>query len=152
MLLSSKVIKSISNKIENNNIKKEYYLTDIVKLSKKYNYKIKLVTAADSKTALGINNMSELGIAEKIMQNQLRTKAFKKGVSMIDPDTVYLSPDTSFGKNVVIEPFVIIGPKVKIGNGVVIRSFSHLEGSVIKNNVVIGPYARIRPGTILEND
>ena len=149
--LSSKSLNLI-NKIENNNVKKEYYLTDIVKLSKKYNYKIKLVTAADSKTALGINNMSELGIAEKIMQNQLRTKAFKKGVSMIDPETVHLSPDTSFGKNVVIEPFVIIGPKVKIGNGVVIRSFSHLEGSVIKNNVVIGPYARIRPGTILENN
>ena len=106
-------------------MKKEYYLTDIVKLSKKYNYKIKLVTAVNSKTALGINNMSELGIAEKIMQNQLRTKALKKGVSMTDPDTVYLSQDTSFGKNVVIEPFVVIGPKVKIGNDVVIRSFSH---------------------------
>ena len=79
-------------------------------------------------------------------------KSIQKGVSMIDPDTVHLSPDTSFGKNVVIEPFVIIGPKVKIGNGVVIRSFSHLEGTGHKNNVVIGPYARIRPGTILEND
>jgi bifunctional UDP-N-acetylglucosamine pyrophosphorylase/glucosamine-1-phosphate N-acetyltransferase len=76
----------------------------------------------------------------------------KDGVQMIDPETVFLSKDTTFGKNVKIEPYVVIASKVKIGNDVVIRSFSHIEGAVIKNKVSIGPYARIRPGTVLENN
>jgi bifunctional UDP-N-acetylglucosamine pyrophosphorylase / glucosamine-1-phosphate N-acetyltransferase len=129
--LSSKALQLVTQ-IKNNNIKKEFYLTDIVKLSKKYNYKIKLVTANNSKTALGINDMNELGIAETIMQDQLRKKAMKKGVQMIAPETVFLSKDTVFGKNVRIEPYVIIGSKVKIGNNVVIHSFSHIENSIIK--------------------
>ena len=66
---------------------------------------------------------------------------------MIAPETIFLSKDTKFGKNVVIEPYVVIGPKVKIGNNVIIKSFSHLEGTIIKNNVAIGPYARLRTGT-----
>ena len=140
------------NQIKNNNIKKEFYLTDIVKLSKKYNHKIKLIAAKDAKTALGINDMNELGIAETIMQDQLRKKAMRQGVQMIAPETVFLSKDTVFGKNVKIEPYVIIGSKVSVGNGVVIKSFSHIEQAVIKNKVSIGPYARIRPGTILEEN
>ena len=71
---------------------------------------------------------------------------------MIAPETVFLSKDTVFGKNVKIEPYVIIGSKVSVGNGVVIKSFSHIEQAVIKNKVSIGPYARIRPGTILEEN
>ena len=86
------------------------------------------------------------------MQNQLRKKAMKDGVQMIAPETVFLSKDTTFGKNVKIEPYVVIASKVKIGNDVVIRSFSHIEGAIIKNKVSIGPYARIRPGTVLEKN
>ena len=151
MAFSSKALQLVTQ-IKNNNVKKEFYLTDIVKLSKKYNHKIKLINAKDVKTALGINDMSELGVAETIMQNQLRKKAMKDGVQMIAPETVFLSKDTTFGKNVKIEPYVVIASKVKIGNDVVIRSFSHIEGAIIKNKVSIGPYARIRPGTILENN
>ena len=151
MAFSSKALKLVSQ-IKNNNAKKEFYLTDIVKLSKKYNHKIELINAKDVKTALGINDMYELGVAETIMQNQLRKKAMKGGVQMIAPETVFLSKDTTFGKNVKIEPYVVIASKVKIGNDVVIRSFSHIEGAVIKNKVSIGPYARIRPGTVLENN
>jgi bifunctional UDP-N-acetylglucosamine pyrophosphorylase/glucosamine-1-phosphate N-acetyltransferase len=149
MALGSKAL-NLVNKIQNNNIKKEFYLTDIVKLSKKYNHRIKLVTAKDSKAALGINDMYELGVAENIMQDQLRKKVMQQGVRLIAPQTVFLSKDTKFGKNVTIEPYVVIGPNVKIGNGSVVKSFSHIEGATIKNNVVIGPYARIRPGTVLE--
>ena len=151
MAFSSKALQLVTQ-IKNNNAKKEFYLTDIVKLSKKYNHKIKLINAKDIKTALGINDMNELGVAETIMQNQLRKKAMKDGVQMIAPETVFLSKDTTFGKNVKIEPYVIIASKVKIGNDVVIRSFSHIEGAIIKNKVSIGPYARIRPGTVLENN
>jgi len=67
------------------------------------------------------------------------------------PETIFLSTDTSFGRNVTVEPYVVIGQKVKIGNNVIIKSFSHIEGAKIKNNVMIGPYARIRPGTILQS-
>jgi len=149
MALGTKAL-NLVNKIQNNNVKKEFYLTDIVKLSKKYNHRIKLVTAKDSKAALGINDMYELGVAENIMQDQLRKKAMKQGVRLIAPETVFLSKDTKFGKNVTIEPYVVIGSNVKIGNGSVIKSFSYVEGVIIKNKVVVGPYTRIRPGTVLE--
>ena len=84
------------------------------------------------------------------LQNSLRKKFLKSGVKMIALDTIYFSKDTKVGKNVTIEPYVVIGPKVKIGNGVIIKSFSHLENCRIENKVEIGPYARIRPGTILK--
>ena len=83
-------------------------------------------------------------------QNSLRNKFLKSGVKMIAPDTIYFSKDTKIGKNVTIEPYVVIGSKVKIGNGVNIKSFSHLENCKIENKVEVGPYARIRPGTILK--
>ena len=84
------------------------------------------------------------------IQNKLRNKFLKLGVKMIGPETIYFSKDTKIGKNVIIEPYVIFGTKVKIGNNVTIKSFSHLENCKIENRVNIGPYARIRPGTILK--
>ena len=82
-------------------------------------------------------------------QELLRKKAIKSGVNLIAPETIFLSRDTKFGKNVTINPYVVIGKKVKIGNSVEILSFSHIEGAKIENKVTIGPYARIRPGTHL---
>ena len=84
------------------------------------------------------------------LQTSLRNKFLKSGVKMIGPDTIYFSKDTKIGKNVIIEPYVVIGSKVKIGNNVTIKSFSHLENCKIENKVDIGPYARIRPGTTLK--
>tara|TARA_Y100000766_G_scaffold259936_1_gene249332 strand:- start:29 stop:652 length:624 start_codon:yes stop_codon:yes gene_type:complete len=84
------------------------------------------------------------------IQNKLREKFLKDGVKMISPETIFFSNDTKVGKGVIIEPFVVIGSKVKIGNNVVIKSFSHLESCNIENKVEIGPYARIRPDTILK--
>ena len=83
-------------------------------------------------------------------QISLRKKFLKLGVKMIAPDTIYFSKDTKVGKNVTIEPFVVIGSRVKIGNNVNIKSFSHLENCKIESKVEVGPYARIRPGTILK--
>jgi len=83
-------------------------------------------------------------------QNKLRNKFVKSGVKMIGPETIFFSLDTKIGKNVTIDPYVVIGAKVTIGNNVKVNSFSHLEECKIQNNVNIGPYARIRPGTILQ--
>ena len=84
------------------------------------------------------------------LQNSLRNKFLKSKVNMIAPETIYFSKDTKIGKNVTIEPYVVIGSKVRIGNNVTIKSFSHLENCKIENKVEIGPYARIRPGTTLK--
>ena len=83
-------------------------------------------------------------------QDRLRDKFLKLGVKMTGPETIYFSKDIKIGKNVTIEPYVVFGPKVKIGSNVLIRSFSHLENCIVKDKVEIGPYARIRPNTILE--
>ena len=85
------------------------------------------------------------------LQNNLRKKFLKVGVKMISPETIFFTKDTRIGKNVIIEPYVVIGPKVKIGNNVTIKSFSHLENCKIENKVDIGPYARIRPGAVLKS-
>jgi len=86
----------------------------------------------------------------KNQQNKLRDKFLNLGVKMLGPETIFFSTDTKIGKNVVIEPYVFFGSKVKIGNNVIIKSFSHLENCRIENKVEIGPYARIRPGTVLK--
>ena len=92
--------------------------------------------------------MKELN-SQKV-QNKLRSKFLKVGVKMMGPETIFFSKDTKIGKNVIIEPYVVIGKKVKIGNNVIIKSFSHLESCKIESKVEIGPYARIRPNTILK--
>jgi bifunctional UDP-N-acetylglucosamine pyrophosphorylase/glucosamine-1-phosphate N-acetyltransferase len=89
-------------------------------------------------------------INSKSDQAKLRNYFIKYGVKMTGPETIFFSKDTKIGKNVTINPYVVIGPKVKIGNNVIINSFSHLEDCKIKDEVEVGPYARLRPGTILE--
>ena len=88
----------------------------------------------------------------RLSQEILRNKALRKGVNLISPETIFLSRDTRFGKNVTVEPYVVFGPKVKIGDNSYIKSFSHVEGTKIEKNVVVGPYARLRPGTVLKDN
>jgi len=88
----------------------------------------------------------------RISQELLRNKVLAKGVNLIAPETIFLSKDTSFGKNVTVEPYVVFGPKVKIGDNSYIKSFSHIEGTRIEKNVIVGPYARLREGTILKSN
>ena len=85
------------------------------------------------------------------IQTKLRNKFLKKGVKMIAPDTVFFSKNTKIGRKVIIEPYVVIADNVSVGNNVRILSFSHLEGVKIENNVNVGPYARLRPGTVLKS-
>jgi bifunctional UDP-N-acetylglucosamine pyrophosphorylase/glucosamine-1-phosphate N-acetyltransferase len=92
--------------------------------------------------------MKELNLQK--VQNKLRNKFLTSGVKMLGPETIFFSNDTKIGKNVTIEPYVVIGKNVKIGNNVIIKSFSHLESCIIENKVEVGPYARIRPNTILK--
>ena len=92
--------------------------------------------------------MKELNLQK--IQNKLRNKFLNSGVKMPGPETIFFSNDTKIGKNVTIEPYVVIGKNVKIGNNVIIKSFSHLESCKIENKVEVGPYARIRPDTILK--
>ena len=98
------------------------------------------------------NNKLNKANTYRLSQEVLRNKALMKGVNLIAPETIFLSKDTSFGKNVTVEPYVVFGPKVKIGDHSHIKSFSHLEGTKIEKNVVVGPYARLREGTILKEN
>jgi bifunctional UDP-N-acetylglucosamine pyrophosphorylase/glucosamine-1-phosphate N-acetyltransferase len=98
------------------------------------------------------NNKLNKANAYRLSQEVLRNKALVKGVNLIAPETIFLSKDTLFGRNVTVEPYVVFGPKVKIGDNSYIKSFSHLEGTKIEKNVIVGPYARLREGTILKEN
>ena len=144
--IHSSLLQKLMPKINNKNMKKEYYLTDIFKMASNSDIKIKSVITSE-KEVQGINDKKDLAMAENEFQENLRVKHLKAGVTMHDPSTVYLSEDTKIGKDVTIHPFVVIGKNVKILNGAEIYSFSHLEDCKIGKRASIGPYARIRPGT-----
>ena len=94
-------------------------------------------------------NKKKIALAEKYKQEKLRNRAMKSGVTIKSPETVFLSEDTKFGKNVIINPYVVIGEKTKIGNNVEILPFTHIEKATLESNVNVGPFSRIRPGTVL---
>ena len=94
-------------------------------------------------------NKKKIALAEKYKQEKLRNQAMKMGVTIKSPETVFLSQDTKFGKNVIINPYVVIGEKTKIGSNVEILSFTHIENATLESNVNVGPFSRIRPGSIL---
>ena len=104
------------------------------------------------KFLMKINNKLNKANSYRLSQELLRNKALSKGVNLIAPETIFLSQDTSFGKNVTVEPYVVFGPKVKVGDNSYIKSFTHIEGAKIEKNVIVGPYARLRPGTILKKN
>jgi len=91
----------------------------------------------------------KIALTEKYNQEKLRNQAMDKGVTLKSPETVFLSQDTKFGKNVVINPYVVIGKKTRIGNNVEILSFTHIENAILESNVKVGPFSRIRPGSFL---
>ena len=91
----------------------------------------------------------KIALVEKYRQEKLRNQAMKMGVTLKSPETVFLSNDTKFGKNVIINPYVVIGKKTKIGNNVEILSFTHIENATLESNVNVGPFSRIRPGSFL---
>lgn len=134
--------------LQNNNNQKEYYLTDVPFIAAKEGVKTHVfVTFSD--IAWGINTRAELAEHEFAIQNYLRHMAMENGVTMIDPNSVTLSWDTEFGRDIVIEPNVFIGTWVHIDDGAVIRAFSHIEGTIIEKGAEIGPFARIRPKSVI---
>ena len=137
------------SKVKLNSNKREMYLTDIIDIA--HNKKIHIgASYSEEIENIGINNRENLAMAEKEMQNIIRSKVMKNGVTLVAPETVFFSHDTKISKDVYIAPNVVFGPGVKIAEGVRIEAFCHLEGVTIKKNSIIGPFARLRPGTILE--
>ncbi|MBO4222742.1 bifunctional UDP-N-acetylglucosamine diphosphorylase/glucosamine-1-phosphate N-acetyltransferase GlmU [Bradyrhizobium neotropicale] len=138
----------ILDEIGNANAKGEYYLTDAVAIVREKGLEAVVIETSEDEVR-GINTKAQLAEAEAVLQARLRKAAMEAGVTLIAPDTVYLAADTKFGRDVTVEPFVVIGPGVTIGDGAVIHSFSHIVEATIGNKVSIGPYARLRPGTSL---
>lgn len=151
MLIRGKLIRELISKIDNNNNKGEYYLTDLVAIACEEGWMCSHITIDESEV-MGINSREELVEAEKIIQHNLRKKALANGVTLVAPETVHFSIDTEIERDVVISPYVVFGKGVVLKSGAEIRSFSHIEGATIGSNVKIGPYARIRPGTEIEEN
>ncbi len=135
----------------NDNAQREYYLTDVPLLAKRDGIACAVATV-DETDVTGVNSRSELARAEAAMQDRLRTAALDAGVGMRDPSTVTLSFDTVLEADVEIEPFIVFGPGVVVRGGARIRAFSHLEGAEVGRGAIVGPYARLRPGAVLEEN
>jgi bifunctional UDP-N-acetylglucosamine pyrophosphorylase/glucosamine-1-phosphate N-acetyltransferase len=135
---------ALLEKVGNANAKGEYYLTDLVEIANRAKKKA-IAIEADADEVLGVNTREELAAAEAVFQLRARKAAMLAGATLIAPDTVTFAHDTALGRDVVIEPNVFFGPKVRVADGVTIRAFSHIEGARIATGAVIGPFARLRP-------
>ena len=142
------VLFSLLEAVGNDNASKEYYLTDIVQLANDRNLSVTAVHCDEAET-MGINSRAELAQAEASFQSRTRMEMMALGVSLTAPETVYFAYDTVLGRDSQVEPNVVFGPGVTVENGARIRAFSHLEGCHISSGAVVGPYARLRPGTEL---
>ena len=151
MALDSRHAFDLVDRIENDNAKREFYLTDIVAIARAQGLSCR-VAELPAAELLGVNTRAELAAAEGLMQERLRRRAMEAGATLIAPETVFLASDTELGRDVVIEPNVVFGPGVRIADNVRIRSFSHLEGADIASGAIVGPFARLRPGAVLEAD
>ena len=151
MALDLQYAKSLLEKINNNNNKNEYYLTDIVAIALSQGLQVGHIIVNQNEVQ-GINNKTDLAKANKYYFNFLTQKFMDQGVTLLDPDTIYLSHEVTIGKNVVIEPNVTIQGKVTIADNVRIKSFSYIENAEISANVTIGPFARIRPNAHIKNN
>jgi bifunctional UDP-N-acetylglucosamine pyrophosphorylase / glucosamine-1-phosphate N-acetyltransferase len=148
MALAGETALAILERIGNQNRKGEFYLTDAIEIARGMELRAVAVEVEEDEMR-GINTKKQLAEAEAVAQERLRQAALDAGVTLVAPETVYLCPDTKFGRDVVVEPFVVFGEKVTIEDGAVIHSFSHITGAHIGKGVSVGPFARLRPGTRL---
>ena len=151
VMASAPVLFDLIAQVGNDNASGEYYLTDIVGLARAQGLSATAVTCAEVET-MGINSRAELSVAEAAFQARRRAEALENGVTLVAPDTVHFAHDTYLGRDCLIEPNVIFGPGVTIETGARIRAFSHLEGCHVARGAIVGPYARLRPGTELAED
>ena len=151
MCLDGHLIASLLGGIKNNNVKREFYLTDAVALARAAGHKA-IAVSGDEAEFQGINSRAELAAAEYALQQRLRAAAMAAGVTMVAPETVWLSADTRLASDVTIGPNVRFGPGVEIASDVEIKAFCDIEGARIGRGAIVGPFARIRPGSdVAEN-
>jgi bifunctional UDP-N-acetylglucosamine pyrophosphorylase/glucosamine-1-phosphate N-acetyltransferase len=148
MALAGKTALAVLERIGNQNSKGEFYLTDAIEIARGMALRAVAVEVEEDEMR-GINTKKQLAEAEAVAQQRLRQAALDAGVTLVAPETVYLCPDTKFGRDVVVEPFVVFGEKVTVEDGAVIHAFSHITGAHIGKGVSVGPFARLRPGTRL---
>jgi bifunctional UDP-N-acetylglucosamine pyrophosphorylase/glucosamine-1-phosphate N-acetyltransferase len=139
---------AILERIGERNRKGEFYLTDAVEIARGMKLNAVAVEVEEDEVR-GINTKTQLAEAEAVAQQRLRKAALEAGVTLVAPETVFLSADTKFGKDVLVEPYVVFGEKVKVEDGAIIHSFSHLVGAHIGKGASVGPFARLRRGTRL---
>ncbi|MBV9376424.1 MAG: bifunctional UDP-N-acetylglucosamine diphosphorylase/glucosamine-1-phosphate N-acetyltransferase GlmU [Alphaproteobacteria bacterium] len=151
MVIEASRLEEFLDAVRSDNAKGEFYLTDIVGIARRKGLSCR-AAELPAEELIGINTRAELAEAEALMQRRLRRAALDAGVTLIAPETVFLSADTRLGRDVVVEPNVIFGLGVEVGEGARIRSFSHLEGATVGAGAIIGPFARLRPGAILEEE
>ena len=148
MALRGDVALALLDAIGNRNRKGEYYLTDAVEAAASRGERAAIVLAPEREVA-GVNDRAQLAAAEALFQARERARVMAEGVTLVAPETVFLSADTRLGRDVLVEPNVCFGPGVSVGEGAVIRSFSHLEGAEVGPGAIVGPFARLRPGASL---
>ncbi|HXT07358.1 MAG TPA: bifunctional UDP-N-acetylglucosamine diphosphorylase/glucosamine-1-phosphate N-acetyltransferase GlmU [Roseiarcus sp.] len=135
--------------VGDDNAAREFYLTDVVEIAGRQGLAAIAHIAAEVEV-MGVNDRVQLAAAEAAMQRMLRERAMRAGATLIAPDTVFLNYDTALGRDVIVEPHVVFGRGVSVGDGVVIRAFSHLEGARVASSALIGPFTRLRPGAEIE--
>jgi len=148
MALSGKHALRVISAIGNQNQKQEFYLSDAVGIAARMGLHATVIEASEEEV-MGVNDKKQLSEAESALQKRLRESAMAAGVTLVAPETVFLSSDTKLGRDVVIEPHVFFGPGVVVEDKATIRSFSHLEGAHVGLGASVGPFARLRPGTEL---
>jgi bifunctional UDP-N-acetylglucosamine pyrophosphorylase / glucosamine-1-phosphate N-acetyltransferase len=151
MAIDSRHLFDLVDRIGNDNAKREFYLTDIVGIARAEGLACR-VAELPAEEVGGVNTRAELAAAEAILQQRLRRRMMEDGVTLIAPETVFLSADTKLGRDVIVEPNVVFGPGVSVADNVRIRSFCHLEGATIGAGAIVGPFARLRPGAVLETE
>lgn len=142
---SADLLFALLDRVGNSNANGEYYLTDVIGLAHDQGLSTRVAFAPED-AVMGVNSQAELAVAESVFQRRRRLALMVEGVSMAAPETVHLCWDTQVAAGAVIEPYVVFGPGVTVETEAVIRSFSHLEGAVVRRGALIGPYARLRPG------
>jgi bifunctional UDP-N-acetylglucosamine pyrophosphorylase/glucosamine-1-phosphate N-acetyltransferase len=148
MALAGPQALAILSSIGSDNRKHEFYLTDAVSVARKMGLRASAIEVTEDEVR-GINTKAQLAEAEAVLQVRLRAAALEAGVTLVAPETIFLSADTKFGKDVVVEPYVVFKPGVVVEDGATIRSFSHLDGAHVGKTAIVGPFARLRPGTKL---